>query len=102
LTISYQEIGCQTKINKKGQIRSAEFTPLGWYMISKPHGFELVDMLFFIADIASFGHINNQAYSGPLYHQKKWFPLEPKYSSSPRSDQPNVTLSFIFQVTKVW
>jgi len=50
LTISYQEIGDQIEINKKGQIRSAGFTPLGWYMICKSHGFEPVDMLVIIAD----------------------------------------------------
>ena len=51
LTISYQEIGCQIKINNKEQIRCAKFAPLSWYMIWKPHGFEPVDMLVFIADI---------------------------------------------------
>jgi len=51
LTISYQEIGCQIKLNKKGQIRSAGFIPLGWYMMYKSHEFNPVDMLVFIAVI---------------------------------------------------
>jgi len=58
LTISYQEIGDQIEINKKGQIRSAGFTPLGWYMICKSHGFEPVDMLVIIAEICT-GHQRN-------------------------------------------
>jgi hypothetical protein len=51
LTISYQEIGCQIEINKKGQIRSAGFKPLGWYMLWKSQGYHPVDMLFFTAEI---------------------------------------------------
>ena len=50
LTISYQEIDCQIKIKKKGQIRSAGFIPLDWYMMYKSHEFEPVDVFFSIAD----------------------------------------------------
>ena len=51
LPISYQEIGCQIEINKKGQIQDVGFTPFGWDMIWKSHWFEPVDMLVFIAVI---------------------------------------------------